>query len=191
MRRTLALLVTLSLGVAGCSAGDPSSEQAGAANHVPAVGSEQHGDGAADATYLDRLDATLREQLDGTGARVAPEGEGLRVAIPGNIAFYSNSADLRSDYFDVLNSIAKTLSEFDRTSIRVTAHTDATGSETINQPLSQRRADSVATYLRSQKIASTRIASFGYGSRYPIASNDSPAGREQNRRVELDLVLDK
>src|SRR5690606_1909080 len=108
--------------------------------------------------------------------------------MPGNITFASSSADIRSDFYAVLNSVAKVLAEFNQTSIRITGHTDSTGGDKINLPLSERRADSVAMYLRNQKVNSARIESYGYGSRYPIASNDTPAGREQNRRVELELI---
>src|SRR5690606_17721645 len=112
----------------------------------------------------------------------------LYLVMPGNITFNTNSADIRADFFPVLNSVAKVLAEFNQTSIRVTGHTDSTGSDSINQPLSERRADSVAIYLRSQKVASSRVQAYGYGSRYPIASNSTAAGREQNRRVELELI---
>lgn len=191
MRFTLALLLTL--GLVSCAALDSSvdDQKAGAAigraDRGPALGSVPPGGGAVDA-YLDRHEAVLRRELKGTGVQVRREERSLCLVMPGNIVFATNSADIRSDFFAVLNSVAKALAEFHRTSIRVTGHTDSTGGDKINQPLSERRADSVAMYLRSQKIAATRIASYGYGSRYPVASNDSAAGREQNRRVELELV---
>ena len=144
--------------------------------------------GAGVGNYMDRQEAKLRAELQGTGVQVRREGNNLYLIMPGNITFSSGNADIRSDFFPVLNSVAKVLAEFNKTSIRVTGHTDSTGSDSINQPLSERRADSVAMYLRSQKVASARIQAYGYGSRYPIASNDNPAGREQNRRVELELV---
>lgn len=144
--------------------------------------------GAGAGNYMDRQEAKLRQELQGTGVQVRREGNNLFLIMPGNITFSTGNADIRSDFFPVLNSVAKVLAEFNQTSIRVTGHTDSTGSDSINQPLSERRADSVAMYLRSQKVASARIQAYGYGSRYPIASNDSASGREQNRRVELELV---
>lgn len=144
--------------------------------------------GAGAGNYMDRQEAKLRQELQGTGVQVRREGNNLFLIMPGNITFSTGNADIRSDFFPVLNSVAKVLAEFNQTSIRVTGHTDSTGSDSINQPLSERRADSVAMYLRSQKVASARIQAYGYGSRYPIASNDTASGREQNRRVELELV---
>lgn len=144
--------------------------------------------GAGVGNYMDRQEAKLRQELQGTGVQVRREGNNLFLIMPGNITFSTGNADIRSDFFPVLNSVAKVLAEFNQTSIRVTGHTDSTGSDSINQPLSERRADSVAMYLRSQKVASARIQAYGYGSRYPIASNDTASGREQNRRVELELV---
>lgn len=214
MKYIFALL--LSVGLIGCTTVDPyTGEQktsktvkgAGIGAVVGAVAGAATGDNAKDrreralkgaaiggvvgggvGNYMDRQEAKLRQELQGTGVQVRREGNNLYLIMPGNITFATNSADIRSDFFSVLNSVAKVLAEFNQTSIRVTGHTDSTGSDTINQPLSQRRADSVATYLRTQKVASNRIQSYGYGSRYPVASNDTPAGREQNRRVELELV---
>jgi outer membrane protein OmpA-like peptidoglycan-associated protein len=144
--------------------------------------------GGGVGNYMDRQESKLRQELQGTGVQVRREGNNLFLVMPGNITFASSSSDIRSDFFPVLNSVAKVLAEFNQTSIRVTGHTDSTGGDKINQPLSESRANSVAMYLRSQKVSSARIQSFGYSSRYPVASNDSEAGRQANRRVELELV---
>jgi outer membrane protein OmpA-like peptidoglycan-associated protein len=144
--------------------------------------------GGGVGNYMDRQETKMRQELQGTGVQVRREGNNLFLVMPGNITFASGNADIRSDFFSVLNSVAKVLAEFNQTSIRVTGHTDSTGSDKINQPLSENRANSVAMYLRSQKVSSARIQSFGYGSRYPVASNDNESGRQANRRVELELV---
>lgn len=144
--------------------------------------------GGGVGNYMDRQEAKLRQELQGTGVQVRREGDNLFLVMPGNITFASNSADIRSDFYSVLNSVAKVLAEFNKTSIKVTGHTDSTGGDKINQPLSERRADSVGMYLRNQKVSSARIQSYGYGSRYPVASNDTATGREANRRVELELI---
>ena len=144
--------------------------------------------GGGVGNYMDRQEAKMRQELQGTGVQVRREGNNLFLVMPGNITFASGNSDIRSDFFSVLNSVAKVLAEFNQTSIRVTGHTDSTGSDKINQPLSENRANSVAMYLRSQKVSSARIQSFGYGSRYPVASNDNESGRQANRRVELELV---
>ena len=171
--------------VLGAATGDNAKDRRERALKGAAIGGVV---GGGVGNYMDRQEAKLRQELQGTGVQVRREGNNLYLVMPGNITFATNSADIRSDFFDVLNSVAKVLAEFNQTSIRVTGHTDSTGSDSINQPLSQRRADSVAMYLRSQKVSSSRIQSYGYGSRYPVASNDTPIGREQNRRVELELV---
>lgn len=134
------------------------------------------------------LERALRDGMGGTGVAVVRDGDDLRLVMPGDIVFRTNSADIRADFFPVLNAIAKLLVTHNDNSLRISGHTDSTGSDSINQPLSQRRADSVAMYLRSQKVGSARIESYGYGSRFPAAHNDTAAGREQNRRVEIEIV---
>lgn len=214
MKYLIALI--LSIGLIGCTTTDPytgeqktskTAKGAGIGAIAGAVLGAATGDNAKDrreralkggliggaigggvGNYMDRQEKKLREELQGTGVQVQRDGNNLTLIMPGNITFNTNSADIRSNFYDVLNSVAKVLAEFNQTSIRVTGHTDSTGGDKINQPLSERRADSVATYLRSQKVNSARIQSYGYGSRYPVASNDTATGREQNRRVELELV---
>lgn len=171
--------------VLGAATGDNAKDRRERALKGAAIGGVV---GGGVGNYMDRQEAKLRAELQGTGVQVQRDGDNLTLIMPGNITFSSSSADIRSDFFPVLNSVAKVLAEFNKTSIRVTGHTDSTGGDKINQPLSERRADSVAMYLRSQKVSSPRIQSYGYGSRYPVASNDTATGREQNRRVELELV---
>lgn len=138
--------------------------------------------------YMDKQEAQLRSQLQGTGVQVSREGDNIRLIMPGNITFDSSQANIRSNFYPTLNSVATVLAEFNKTAIRITGHTDSTGGSELNQRLSEQRADSVRQYLISQKVASGRIQTTGYGSRYPIASNDTASGREANRRVELELL---
>lgn len=144
--------------------------------------------GAGIGNYMDRQETKLRKELQGTGVQVRREGNNLYLVMPGNITFSSGSADIRADFYDVLISVSKVLKEFKDTSIRVSGHTDSTGGDKINIPLSQDRADSVARYLSSQKVSGARIQSYGYGSKYPVASNSTESGKQANRRVELELV---
>ena len=88
----------------------------------------------------------------------------------------------------VLNSVSIVLKEYDKTIIEVTGHTDSTGSDTYNQTLSEKRAGSVGAYLSGQGINPQRVLTQGFGEQLPMADNSTPAGREQNRRVELRLV---
>lgn len=144
--------------------------------------------GAGVGVYMDRQEKALRERLEGTGVRVAREGDNLRLVMPGNITFGVDQDQVRSEFYSTLNSVATVLKEYDKTNVRVTGHTDSTGSDSHNQSLSERRAASVGRYLIAQGVVSGRVWTDGYGKRYPIASNDTEQGRQTNRRVELELV---
>ena len=138
--------------------------------------------------YMDKQEAALRQQLQGTGVRVSREGDNIRLIMPGNITFDVNRYNIRNQFLPVLDSVGVVLAEFDKTTILVQGHTDSTGSFEINQVLSENRASSVSSYLTQQGVAFNRIQSQGLGPRNPIASNESAYGREQNRRVELRLL---
>lgn len=143
--------------------------------------------GAAVGAYMDRQEARLREQLRGTGVSVTRRGDEVILNMPGNITFDFDSAELRPGFHDVLNSVALVANEFDKTVLIIDGHTDSTGPDAYNLQLSERRAASVERYLVAQGVAPVRMASYGYGEQYPIASNETEAGRAQNRRVELTL----
>lgn len=138
--------------------------------------------------YMDQQEAALRAELQGTGVQVRREGNNLYLIMPGNITFATGRYEIKGDFYATLNSVAKVLKKFDKTAIKVSGHTDSVGSDTANQTLSEQRANSVAQYLKGQQIAAGRIQSVGYGERMPVASNDTATGREQNRRVELELL---
>ncbi|WP_444927567.1 OmpA family protein [Microbulbifer sp. ANSA003] len=138
--------------------------------------------------YMDRQEMLLRQRLEGTGVRVEREGDNIRLIMPGNITFGTNRADIRTDFYDTLESVTIVLQEFDQTAIRVSGHTDSTGSDVYNQSLSEQRANSVASFFSGQGVSAGRVQAVGYGERYPIASNDSESGRQANRRVELELL---
>jgi len=108
--------------------------------------------------------------------------------MPGNVTFQTNSADINSGFYPVLNSVAIVLKEFDKTVVDVAGHADSTGPDDKNLELSQRRAGSVSSYLVAQGINAQRLIATGYGETRPIASNDTVDGRQQNRRVEITLV---
>jgi outer membrane protein OmpA-like peptidoglycan-associated protein len=144
--------------------------------------------GGGIGNYMDKQEAALRQRLEGSGVRVVREGDHIRLVMPSNITFGVDQDQVRSGFYDTLNSVALVLKEYDKTSIQVGGHTDSTGSDSYNQGLSERRADSVASYLIAQGVRSSRVYVTGYGERYPIASNDSEEGRQLNRRVELELI---
>ncbi|TVZ38315.1 outer membrane protein OmpA-like peptidoglycan-associated protein [Alteromonadaceae bacterium 2753L.S.0a.02] len=137
--------------------------------------------------YMDRQEAKLRQQLQGSGVQVRREGNTIHLIMPGNITFETNSYQIKSQFHSVLDSVSLVLNEFKKTAIIISGHTDSTGSASYNQQLSENRANSVRSYLVTKKVASGRVHAVGYGPRMPIASNSSAEGRAQNRRVELKL----
>lgn len=143
--------------------------------------------GAAIGNYMDRQESELRRQLEGTGVTVTRRGEEIILNMPGNVTFDFDSASLRSEFYDVLTSVALVLDEYEKTVLVIDGHTDSTGSRSYNMELSRRRAESVGEYLVAQGVEPVRLATYGYGPEYPVASNDTEAGREANRRVELTL----
>jgi outer membrane protein OmpA-like peptidoglycan-associated protein len=88
----------------------------------------------------------------------------------------------------VLDKVSATLAEYDKTVIEVAGHTDSVGSDAYNQQLSERRANSVASYLSGHGVDRSRMVTIGAGEGHPVAANDTDAGRAQNRRVEITIV---
>ncbi len=138
--------------------------------------------------YMDKQEKELREKLKDSGVQVNRQGDNLNLIMPGNITFAVNKSDIRSDFYSVLNSVSQALKEYDQTTVRISGYTDSTGPLSLNQRLSEDRANSVRTYLVAQGIATDRIDSAGYGPANPIASNGSDEGRQANRRVEIKLI---
>ena len=138
--------------------------------------------------YMDKQEKELREKWKDSGVQVNRQGNDLNLIMPGNITFAVNKSDIRADFYSVLNSVAQALKEYDQTSVRISGYTDSTGPLSLNQRLSEDRANSVRTYLLAQGVAGERIDSAGYGPANPIASNGSEEGRQANRRVEIKLI---
>jgi len=138
--------------------------------------------------YMDRQEARLRAELEGTGVSVTRRGNNITLNMPGNITFATGSSDLSSSFFDVLNSVSKVLTEFDQTVVEVAGHTDSDGSAQYNQGLSERRAQAVAQYFRTQDIIEQRLIPIGQGESRPVADNTTTSGKQANRRVEITMV---
>jgi len=144
--------------------------------------------GGGVGAYMDYQESKLRDQMAGTGVSVTRVGDEIVLNMPGNVTFATDSAELRPDFYRVLNGVSMVLKEYEKTIVEVTGHTDSTGSDDYNLALSRRRARSVGSYLSGQGIQGERIITEGFGKQYPIAENSTPEGRQTNRRVELRLV---
>lgn len=174
------------LGGAAVGAATSSKSDRGKGALIGAAGGAAVGGGIG--YYMDRQEAQLRQKLEGSGVRVVRNGDEIELVMPGNITFELNQTSIRPGFTNTLESVALVLKEFKKTTIQIEGHTDSSGAEGYNQLLSERRAGSVRDFLLNQGIKPKRTRAVGYGERYPIASNDSSSGREQNRRVELTLV---
>jgi outer membrane protein OmpA-like peptidoglycan-associated protein len=144
--------------------------------------------GGAIGAYQDRQEAALRRELAGSGVDVVRQGDNITLNMPGNITFAFDSANLQPQFQPVLDNVAQTLNQYNQTVIEVAGHTDSVGTEAYNQQLSVQRANSVAGYLSSRGVSMQRMIVTGAGESRPIASNDTEAGRAQNRRVEITIV---
>ena len=210
------LLLSTAIGLGGCQTLDPYTQESKTSNATKgaligaaagavvglvsgddAVERRQHAligagvgalAGGSVGYYMDRQEAKLREELQGSGVSVHRDGDNITLNMPGNVTFATNSSDLSPQFYNVLTSVGKVLDEFDQTVIEVAGHTDSTGSETYNQSLSERRASSVASYLGSQGVQQQRIIAVGMGELRPVADNQTETGRAQNRRVEITMV---
>lgn len=144
--------------------------------------------GGAIGNYMDNQEAELRAQLQGTGISVTRVGDRIILNMPSNITFATDQDQVMPQFYATLNSVAIVLRKFNKTLIDVNGHTDSTGSAAHNQALSERRAYSVANYLSSQGVDQRRVSALGFGPSQPVASNATPAGRAQNRRVEIQIA---
>ena len=146
--------------------------------------------GAAVGQYMDRQERELRRKTEGTGVVVERQGDELLLSMPAGITFPINSAEIQPQFYGTLNQVAQTLVSYQQTLIDVYGHTDPSGGDAINIPLSQNRAQSVANYLSQQGVNRARIATQGFGSSQPLPGNTNAteAERAANRRVEIRIV---
>ena len=171
--------------VLGAATGDNATERRQRATVGAALGAAT---GAGIGAYQDRQEARLRQQMAGTGVEVERQGNNIMLNMPSGITFDFDRYDLKPEFRPVLDNLASTLNEYYQTRIEIVGHTDSKGSDAYNQTLSQNRANSVANYLGGRGVASNRMIVSGAGETRPVASNDTEAGRAQNRRVEITLV---
>lgn len=144
--------------------------------------------GGAVGQYMDRQERELRRQTAGTGVEVVRQGDELQLNVPAGVTFAVNSYEVQPQFRSTLDEVARTLSSYEKTFIDVRGHTDPSGGDGINIPLSQNRAQSVANYLASRGVNRARIETQGFGSSQPVADNGTESGRAANRRVEIKIV---
>ena len=143
--------------------------------------------GAAGGNNLDRQEAELRSQL-GSNVGIINNGSSLVVTLPQDILFAVDSTTLTGALQNDLTSVAASLNRYPDTTVNVIGHTDNTGAAAYNQDLSQRRAQAVSSVLINAGVAPQRVRSIGRGEDAPVASNQTPEGRAQNRRVEIIIT---
>lgn len=144
--------------------------------------------GSAIGSYMDKQEQELKEELAGSGVKVHRVGNDIYLEMPGDITFDTNSSRIYSQFYPVLQDVAKVLNKYEKTYLQVEGHTDSTGSSHYNQTLSESRAQSVKSYLVQQNVNQQRVGIQGYGETQPIADNNTTAGRASNRRVELRII---
>ncbi len=144
--------------------------------------------GSAAGALLDRQQKELNAELAGSGATVVNTGNQLVVTLPESVTFDTGSSRLHQDYVDEIAFIARSLRDYPNSVVTVVGHTDNVGSTSYNQALSERRVAAVALVLTENGVAAGRVQTAGMGYRQPVASNDTPGGRAQNRRVEIVIT---
>ena len=134
--------------------------------------------------YLDKQ----AQELDAIpGAEVERRDDSLLVNFQSQLLFDTGSSSLQPGAYDRMRSLARTLNNYPRSQVIIKGHTDSSGAEDLNQRLSEQRADRVRGFLVSEGVMSSRITAIGFGESMPLTSNDNTAGRQQNRRVEIEI----
>ena len=213
--KILAVAVSASLVLVGCSTTDPYTGEkktskltigaaigaVGGAVIGMAVGSKEDRaknalkGGAVGAVaggsvglYMDKQEAKMTEKLAGTGVSVTRNGDELILNMPGEITFASGKSELNANFTNTLDGVILVLEEFEKTIITVEGHTDSSGSDALNQALSEKRALSVGQNLVDHNVVVERVYCVGLGETMPEYDNATAEGRAQNRRVELTLT---
>ena len=145
--------------------------------------------GAGIGRMMDNQERDMRKALASSeAAAVSREGNLLAVTFKGDVTFDRNSTLVRSGLTSEIIRVAGVLNQYPSTLVRVEGHTDSVGSEAYNMDLSNRRANGVKNLLVQRGVADSRIDIVGYGKTMPVAGNETEAGRQKNRRVEIKIV---
>lgn len=141
--------------------------------------------GAIIGHQMDQQAKELQQNIP--GATVTRVGEGITVTFASGLLYDFDSDVVRPEAAQNLRNLAASLGKYPNTDLLIVGHTDAVGTTTYNQGLSQRRASAAASYLTSQGVAASRLQAVGRGETEPLATNDTEGGRQQNRRVEIAI----
>ena len=171
--------------VAGVALGDDEESRRRGAAIGAVVGA---GVGAAVGYNLDKQAEELQRDFSNGRIQIINNGDSLLVRMPEDILFAVDSTEVRPTLRSDLRVLAGSLQRYPGSTVQIVGHTDNTGSASYNQNLSVRRADAVASVLIGAGISATRIQAIGRGEAQPIASNLTPEGRAQNRRVDITII---
>ena len=172
--------------VAGAGVGYAIGKQSGRGAEGAAIGAAVGAAaGAGIGYYLDRQEEKLREI---EALEVKRERDRLIATMPSALLFDFDSFALRPEGVESLTEVAGVLIEFGETKITIKGYTDSVGREAYNQELSERRANAVRNYFIGEGVDASRITAIGFGEQFPVASNDTEEGRQQNRRVEMEII---
>ena len=200
---TLPALILVAAMLSGCTTNalKGAGIGAGAGGILGAIIGKQYGDttkgaiigaavgGTAGTLIGHYMDKQVEEmQRDIEGARIERVGEGIKITFDSGILFAHDSANLQSEAQANVSKLAAILLKYEDTDILIEGHTDSDGSDDYNQRLSEQRSGSVSSRLSARGVTGARITTIGYGESAPVASNDTAAGKQQNRRVEVAVM---
>lgn len=172
--------------VAGALLGAATGGSKGAATGAVLGGAVGAGGGYIWSKKMQDQKVAMEQATAGTGVAVSQTADNrLKLDIPSDVSFDVGRSAIKPNFAPVLNQFATSLNQNPVTTVTIIGHTDNTGSDAINNPLSVDRADAARDYLVSRGVARTRIVTDGRGSREPIADNSTQQGRDKNRRVEI------
>jgi outer membrane protein OmpA-like peptidoglycan-associated protein len=142
--------------------------------------------GALVGSYMDKQEKEMREKV-GNRASIERVGNQLVVKFQSGILFDTDKSDLKTDSVQTLQNFSNVLKDYPKTNLQIEGYTDNIGSDAYNKKLSVSRANSVSSFLMGQGVQQQRLNASGYGEEKPVASNSTPEGRQQNRRVEVKI----
>ncbi len=204
LKTTACIVSTVSILLTGCATATPEQQGAGTGALIGAVAGQIIGRDARSSAIGAGLGAlggyvwsknmedkkrAMEAATAGTGTVVTQTADNqLKLSIPNDISFDTGRSDIKANLRPILDQFAQGLSQQPSMEVRIVGHTDNTGSDAINNPLSVNRAQSARDYLVSRGVSSQRISIDGRGSREPIADNATEAGRARNRRIDIYLA---